>query len=156
MDAEQIATLERLEREATAGPWETADKYDQTIVRPGFTRKGDGTPKRKRDRDSRVVSIENSAACGDPECCTDHWTLNLSPQDAALIVAMRNALPDLLAAAKEHAAVRAWCKKWRDQPGTERHYPSLDPWAHAARELETIIAVAALSPRPETPPGSTT
>jgi len=92
------AQMQALVEQATAGPWEQEGDYSgRLLVVPGFTRKGDGTPKRKHDRDVVVLALDNHAACGDPDCCSDSPYVRIGQNDLAFIAAARSFVPDALA-----------------------------------------------------------
>jgi hypothetical protein len=105
---DEIAQWKALAQAATPGPWEA--QSDGTIVRPGYTRKGDGTPKRKRDRDICVVSIEPNGACGDPMCCDQGEHLEVLPNNAAYIA---HSSPDRVLALLEEVERLRLATTWR-------------------------------------------
>ncbi len=86
---EQLAELERLEREATPGPWgcEADGDYEEIAELFGQAVRGDG-------KSSTVILSQ---------CCP--------LPDAALIVAARNALPDLLAEVRRLRAIVDACAR---------------------------------------------
>jgi hypothetical protein len=145
MDAEQIATLERLEQAATPGPWayeHTAEKSNDWAVGQAFNE--DGTAIAGRI-DSSLEWLEDVVI--ERRLVGSCESSSAKIADAALIAAMRNALPDLLAAAKEHARLRELLGAV-----VEHARPAFRGTPYRAA---LDAARAALSPRPETPPGST-
>jgi len=96
MTHEQIAELERLEKEAEPGPWEW-------------------WPASPADFDDKcqLPHVPQGAYLGET-------LINLSDtyegrrEDCALVVALRNAAPDLIAAAKEAATLRAQVARLRE------------------------------------------
>jgi len=90
MSLKPLAEIERLAKAATPGPWEvTGYGSDQTIVQPGFTRKGDGQPKRLKTHDRAVVALGDDGGCGDPECCGyPSYHVEISDADKAYIAVL--------------------------------------------------------------------
>jgi hypothetical protein len=95
MTDQEIAELERLEREATSAPWEFMKKYGNSeedwIAAPGQVGKYG----------------ENLAVI----CGNSSETITIKEADAGLIVAVRNALPRLLAERRALVELEAYARK---------------------------------------------
>lgn len=83
---------------ASRGPWRVTHDRDLLIIGPPrITRKGDGKPKPVRGTEARIVSLNNTAGCGDEACCADDPFVDILPGDAAFIAAARTDLPSAIA-----------------------------------------------------------
>lgn len=99
----EIDRLAALLEAGTPGPWKATGDTHQPIIAPTppkITRRGKGLPKEIAQPDTAVCKLDNTAACGDPDCCPDDPFVAIDAVDAALIVAAVNALPRLLAVAR--------------------------------------------------------
>lgn len=118
-DEPMVERLERLEREATPGPWAISDYTTVT------------------DESSWGVHI-NSDAGGPVACWSDkEWDFacydDSIAADAALIVAMRNALPALLSQLREQ-------RERADDLQDQRNYPCIHEQAYRRVESELLPA----------------
>jgi hypothetical protein len=97
----EIAELERLEREATPGPWSRVDAPWRSSGMPPWVVTGDGDP-------HGATAICDLAIQMDGELGDDGGPQDSDPEaDAAFIAAARNALPALLAEVRAARDARA-------------------------------------------------
>lgn len=111
---EALAELERLERKAEAGPWRFILEDD-------------------------AYAILHSANEGETIAFVPQDTSKLAKTHAALLVALRNAAPALIASARALAESRAECERLREASGKV-----IDAWERGRRILDLKKAITNL------------
>lgn len=138
--------LREMDEKATKGPWSNAADIASrnVIVVPGFTRKGDGKPRRSTRHDIPVLSLDDDGACGDPDCCgPPSYHVSIMPDDVELIVATRNALPALARVLDAHERLIEMCVALTLELDAIKGidtFPSLKPFAGVGAESVAALA----------------
>jgi hypothetical protein len=135
---------------ATAAPWKTTwDNHRPIVGPPKTTRKGGGIPKPVPNTEIPVVHLDNTAACGDPDCCSDNPYVGIAPADARFIADARQDIPKLLTEVEALRDQLRTVENERDEQARLAHvaYSSLHPQILAraeAAERDLATATAAL------------
>lgn len=124
MTPEEIDELERLMTAATPGPWR--DEREPPPTRNRWFETHDGAP-----IESRGTHFALGVAVG----------VTAEPRDAAAIVALHNAAPALIKAAREVERLRAFVPRWVDTTVTRSNDPA---WVTPMRVYDLKVGTSSV------------